>query len=94
MKLYLLKALPRAEGVRDPWEPHWDTARRFVVRAENETIARLIAVNNQGDEGYDAGQDDPRDILNSPWVNPEFTSCEELTADGARGLIVRDFLNG
>lgn len=75
--LYFLK--PILGITPDRWDPWFDKAFGFVVRAENEPKARQIAAYNCGDEGEDA------------WVNPKLSSCEILTADGEPGMIIQDF---
>jgi hypothetical protein len=84
MKLYLLrpkKGLPELPEDRksNPWEPWYDKAFGFVVRAENETIARTLASKENGEEPADA------------WTNPELSTCVELTTDGGEGIIIIDF---
>jgi hypothetical protein len=61
------------------WKPWYDKSFGFVVRAENESAARVIASENAGDEGAAA------------WLKSEETTCQELTADGPATMILRDF---
>ena len=76
MKLWELK--PRRES--GAWEPWYDKAFGFIVRAETETDARRIAAENHGDEGKYA------------WLEAEQSTCSELTAEGtAAEVILRDF---
>lgn len=56
----------------------YDIAWGYVIRAASESEARRIA--NEVNQ-------DPRD----PWLNPEHTTCEVLTADGETGIILTDF---
>lgn len=72
MKLWILK-------VATAWDPWYDKADGFVVRAETEESARKWASNNHGDEGAEA------------WLDDGLTICEELTAEGDPGVILRDF---
>lgn len=76
MKLYILA--PIAPNDR-PWDPWYDKAFAFVVRAESESAARHIASWNCGDEGKEA------------WLNPSLSTCDELTADGDPGVVCKDF---
>lgn len=76
MKLWILR--PRLEG-KEPWNPWYDKAFGFVIRAKNEEHARLIAAGECGDEGPQA------------WRDQNLSSCVELTADGLETLIIRDF---
>jgi hypothetical protein len=75
MKLWLLR--PK-EG-RSHWEPWYDKAFGFVVRANSETEARKLASGDAGDEGEEA------------WLLQQLSTCVELTADGEAGIIMLDF---
>lgn len=77
MKLWLLR--PRDDLGENPWDPWYDNAFGFVVRADTEGEAREAVVEKAGDEGAAA------------WRNSELSSCEELTADGSPGIVIRDF---
>jgi hypothetical protein len=59
-------------------DPYYACARGFVVRAESEEMARLMASGLAGEEGMDC------------WLTGSST-CVELTADGAPGVVLRDF---
>ena len=72
MKLWLLKPY-------EDWEPWFDKAFGFVIRAETEEAARAIASENAGDEG------------GTPWLLSSHTSCVELLPEGESGLVLRDF---
>lgn len=72
MNLWVLRPINK-------WEPWYDKAFAFVVRAESEDDARAIAAKNCGDEG--AGS----------WTNSLRTSCDVLVADGPAEMIVRDY---
>jgi len=61
------------------WEEWYDKAFGFVVRAENEDEARILASKEAGDEG------------GSVWINNNFTYCIELKGEGEKGVIIRDF---
>jgi hypothetical protein len=91
MKLWLLKAREDLDKNDDPWEPWYDKAFGFVVRAENEERAREIAQSNGGDEkrryrgnwnGYDKLY---------PWIDPKYSTCVELTTEGQEGMVLMDF---
>ena len=72
MKLWMLKT------VKD-WEPWYDRAFGFVVRAPSANAARKLAAEKAGDEG---GQ---------VWMDPKKTKCEELGSEGEPGVVLRDF---
>lgn len=78
MKLWILRPINDAAA---PWEPWWDKAFGFVVRAESEAAARLLVSTSDhcGDEG--AGS----------WLDGKLSVCDELTADGAAAVVMKDF---
>lgn len=90
MKLWLLQPLNGLPPSDDPWEPWYDKAFGFVVRAETEEEARKLANDDGGDETGPYSQKVYRTGGN-PWLDPKYSSCEELTADGASGVVIRDF---
>ena len=73
----------KAEGA---WSPWYDKAFGFVVRAEDENEARVIADSNAGAENETWGTDKVH-----PWLDPRQSTCEELLPDGPSGLILQDF---
>jgi hypothetical protein len=81
MKLWLLLPVQGLEKKDDPWQPWFDKAFGFVVRAENETAARRVAQANAGDEG----------LRISPWLEGAYATFVELTGDGEAGVVMRDF---
>lgn len=82
MELWILKPLPIPAKKDDPWEPWYDKTFGFVVRAISEWDAREIAAKNCGDEG---------DLV---WLDPAYSACDELTADGEAGVVLVDHANG
>jgi hypothetical protein len=62
-----------------PWEPWYDKAFGFVIRAASEQDARQMASENAGDEGPDV------------WLDHTKTTCTLLTTDGEWCVICRDF---
>lgn len=65
-----------------PWDPWYDKAFGFVIRAATESDARRIAHESAGDENR-GGAD--------PWLDPSLSTCEILIEDGEPGIIMRDF---
>ncbi len=63
----------------------WDTNQGFVVRAESESAARALCQKNIFDEKWEA-----KDF----WENPKFSTCEEISLEGAEEVILNDFLAG
>jgi hypothetical protein len=77
MNLYILEKRPESPR----WDPAYDKAHGFVVRARSEESARKMAAssNNVGDEGQDA------------WLDPAHTTCETLTSEGEAEIVLCDF---
>ena len=88
MKLWLLRPVGFSEGdgfwkfptVDNPWNPWYDKAFGFVIRAGTEDEARKLADGEAGDENHDR-----------PWLDPNLSVCEELTSDGPVEIVIRDF---
>jgi hypothetical protein len=78
MKLWILEGHAKLAGA-SPWSPWYDKAFGFVIRAESEERARLIAAENCGDEKEEA------------WLNPILSSCKELFLEGEEEMILRDY---
>lgn len=89
MKLYHLYPKKNIEG-EDPWSPWYDKAFGFIVRAETEEEARRLANEQGGDETGEISNDIYR-IGGDPWLDAKFSECVELTEDGEKGVIIRDF---
>lgn len=64
-----------------PWYSIWDCSHGMIVRANTEEQARQIASDHHGDEGAHA------------WIDPKYSTCVELPAEGDPGLILLDFCN-
>lgn len=75
-KLYILK--PKENLENSPWEPWYDKAFGFVVRAKDSNEARKIASENAGGEHSGA------------WGS-KYSTCKELSVKGKSELIIRDF---
>ena len=90
MKLWILKSKDPPEGKEDPWVPWYNKAFGFVIRAKTEKQARKLANDNGGSETgeishviYRTGGD--------PWLDPEFSSCEELQSKGKSEVIMKNY---
>lgn len=80
MKLWILRPI---DGDK-LWEPWYDKAFGFVVRAKTEEEARKLAQSCGGDEiGWN--DDFPA------WTSSKHSTCEELNASGDAGVIIRDY---
>jgi len=62
-----------------------------LVRAETEAEARRLAQTKAGNEGrgiysrFGLAEDE---IAEDVWLTPEWTSCDELTSTGEKGVIL------
>ena len=65
--------------LRPAGTPAPDTVIGFVVRAETETAARMLAREEAGAEG------------GFVWLDDKLSTCVELLAEGDAGVIVADF---
>ena len=66
--------------IDNPWDPWYDKAFGFVIRAESESEARRIAQNGSGTESDDG----------PVWLSSEYSTCQELRPTGPAGCIIRD----
>jgi hypothetical protein len=82
MKIWALKPRDGLPEEDNPWEPWYDKVFGFVVRAGSEGEARRLANEQGGNEN--------RHKVN-PWLDPKFSTCEELPVDGKPGIILREF---
>lgn len=69
----------------DPWDPWYNRVFGFVVRADNEQEARKFANSEGGAETSEfKGHGDV-------WLDPNKTTCEILSSEGEKGIILKDF---
>jgi len=87
MKLWLLRPIEGANAV-GLWDPWYDRAFGFVVRAKTEKKARASAQEQGGDEVRGATYDSPDEPA---WTSSDHSTCRELTADGEAEVIMQDF---
>lgn len=87
MKLWLLRPVEN-----DPlWDPWYDKAFGFVVRAETEAEARALAHEDAGDENRGEFMHEKLGPKGRAWLDAEHSTCVELPADGEPGVVIRDF---
>ena len=79
MTLWLLTATEKAAKLG---KQSWDSYDSFVVRADTEETARILASHKAADEGADT------------WLNPELSSCNELLANGKTEIVLGSFNAG
>lgn len=75
----------------NPWEPWYDKAFGYVIRAETEDEAREIAHNNAGDENRMELLVVKISKTNYPWKDKRYSTCIELSVNGESELIMTDF---
>lgn len=98
MKLWLLRPADKYQNDIDvpgnPWDPWYDKCFGFVIAAETEAKARELTVAaHPGDEvkyEYDYDKMVESSVFN-PWLDPNYSTCVELTNDVEEGVIIRDF---
>lgn len=91
MKLWLLHPMKDLVANDDPWEPWYDKAFGFVVRAETEKAARRFAHDRAGDENRGEFLGSKIADTNSPWLDVKYSTCTELLPEGEAGVVMRDF---
>ena len=91
MKLWILKPVEKLPQGDDPWEPWYDEAFGFVVRAETADEARKFAHEQAGDENWGMFLGGKTADTNSPWLDVKYSTCDELRADGEAGVVLQDF---
>ena len=78
MKLFLLRPVKLSES--GPWG--WDKCYGSVVVAEDETLARCLA-----------DEEDSRlrmDMEGHPWLDPSLSICEEILPGTEPRVVIRD----
>lgn len=91
MKLWILRPKPGLVTGDNPWEPWYDKAFGFVVRAETENEARCLAHDEAGEENDNDFLGKTTANTTTPWLDSKYSTCKELTADGSRDVILRHF---
>lgn len=91
MKVFILRPKNELPVNDNPWEPWYDKSFGFIVRANSEQEARKLADAEAGDENR--GEFLNRQIAKTknPWLDENYTTCEELTGNGEEGVIMKDF---
>ena len=90
MKLYILRPV-EGLGNDNPWEPWYDKAFGFVVRADSADQARQFANEDAGDENRGMFLSKKTANTTAPWTDEKYSTCEELKADGEAGVVMKDF---
>ncbi len=77
----------------NPWRPWYDKVFAAVVHADSEEQARELLQAQAGHEGlgiYAALGMEEEEAAPTVWLDNRFTSCIELQAHGAPGIVVID----
>lgn len=91
MKLWLLRPREDLREDDNPWSPWYDKCFGFVVRAETESDARKIANEFAGDENRGEFLSSKISKTKNPWLDGNYSTCNELTADGDAEMVIEDF---
>lgn len=91
MMLWLLRPKEDLPEDDNPWDPWFDKVFGFVIRADSEMEARVIANGNAGDENYERFSVEKASNTTTPWLESKYSTCEQLNQDGQSGMILRDF---
>ena len=85
MKLWRLQAIQGAVNSSgfSPWRAPYTVAIEMIVAAADETTARQIADEYGRDENFSLQKI-------RPWLEPKYTSCEQLVPGSEPKLIIRD----
>jgi hypothetical protein len=71
-------------GIKDSgFDWAWDTHFGFVIRAETEERARQLA--SEAVYWCENG---------AAWLDPDFTTCEEITGEGEEEVVLKDYNAG
>ena len=90
MKLWLLRAKEDLPEDDNPWIPDWDKTFGFVIRAVTEEEARGLANVLGGEENPEGMYQIGSHNKVGPWLDPRYSTCTELTAEGPPGFIIQD----
>lgn len=91
MKLWLMRPVKGLDKNDNPWEPWYDKAFGFVVRAETEEEARDFAHAEAGAENRGQFLGEKTANTKMPWKDARYSTCTELLPDGESGVVMQDF---
>ena len=91
MTLWLLRPVEDLPDNDNPWHPWYDKCFGFVVRAKNTQDARTTAHRNGGDENRGEFGGEQISHTTTPWLDPQYSTCEKLTDYGVQEIIISDF---
>jgi hypothetical protein len=91
MKLWILRPIDGLEKNDNPWNPWYDRAFGFVVRANTEEEARALAHANAGDENRGEFMVNKTANTETPWLDAKYSTCIELLPEGDAEVVMKDF---
>lgn len=91
MKIWLLRPVDELTKNDNPWNPWYDKAFGFVVRAETEVEARALAHADAGDENREGLLSAKTAYTTQPWLEAKYSTCVELLSDGDAEVVMKDF---
>lgn len=77
MALWILRPIDKNA---EPWMRGYAWCFGMVVRAKTEQDARKLAHGNGGSENK----------RQSPWLDPDYTTCQSLSASGPAEVVLQD----
>ena len=89
--LYILRPEEGLVAEDNPWSPWYDKCFGFVVRATSEEAARKLAQEKAGDEKRGEFLKQKISNTKTPWLDPKYSTCEVLEAEGEIGIVMEDF---
>lgn len=90
MQLWILRPKEGLSRLDNPWNPWYDKAFGFVIRAESEEEARKLAHDNAWKENDPEFLGEKTSKTDSPWLDPNYSTCDSLLADGNAGVLIED----
>ena len=85
MKLFELRPVENLPDNDNPWIPWYDKCFGFIIRADSEIEARIIANENAGDENGWVSEN------KTYWKQSKYSTCIELKPVGESEMIMMDF---
>jgi hypothetical protein len=81
----------------NPWTPAFEKVLHLVARARDEQETRELAQDVAGNEGkgiYRRLGFEEDEIAADVWLDPRYTACSELLAEGEPGVVIIDRIVG
>lgn len=88
--LWLLRPRDFLPADDNPWNPWYDKCFGFVIRADSEGEARELANVFGGDENRGEFLNKKVAKTTSPWLDEEYSTCDEVPDIGPSRIIMQD----